>query len=223
MSHTDAHDRLDDLSIYQKPHFPRDPKCFSGILTTTWCDPQRSVSPWSAWRREAARHLVCGCRQRSAGCRGCARTATWRRATSGHRVPEIRVKNIKISNSFGSKMTTVVKNYHKTAHVSMSHTDAHGRLDDLSIYHKPHFPRDPKCFSGILTTTWCDPQRSVSPWSAWRREASAARRWRRHLVRGCRQRSAGCRRCARTATWRRATSGDRVVRRLVCVMFSLHV
>ena len=54
---------------------------FSSLLTTTWCDPQRSVSS-----RKIGRRLVCRRRQRSAGCRGCARTATWRRATSGDRV-----------------------------------------------------------------------------------------------------------------------------------------
>ena len=94
--HTDAHDRLDDISTHHKPHFPQDPKCFSSLLAT-WCDPQRSVSPWSAWRRGASaarrsrRRLVRGCRQRSAGYRGCARTAIWRRATSGDRVVRMLV------------------------------------------------------------------------------------------------------------------------------------
>ena len=64
---------------------------------------------------------------------------------------------------------------------------------------------------------WCDPQRSVSQWSAWRPEASAPRRSRPRWACRNRQRSAGCGGCARTATWRRATSSDRVVRRLVCV------
>ena len=113
-------------------------------------------------------------------------------------------------------MTCVLKNNHKSAHFYTLHTDAHDRLDDIST-HRPQaaFPSRSQVFSGILTTTWCDPQRSVSPWSAWRREASAARRSRRRLVGRCRQRSAGCRGCAQTATRRRATSGDRVVWRLV--------
>ena len=72
------------------------------------------------------------------------------------------------------------------------------------------FPSRSQVFSGILTT-WCDRQRSVSQWSAWRREASVA-----SLVYRCRERSGVCRGCARMATWRRATSGD-VARRLVCV------
>ena len=47
----------------------------------------------------------------------------------------------------------------------------------------------------------------------------AARRSRRRLVCRCRQRSAGCRGCARMATWRRATSGDHVARRMFCVSY----
>ena len=89
--------------------------------------------------------------------------------------------------------------------------------------HKPHFPQDPQVFSGILTTTWCDPQRSVSPWSAWRREAWAAKRSRRRMVCRCRQRSAGCRGCARMATWRRNIGRPRGAEAGVCVMCSLHV
>ena len=126
-------------------------------------------------------------------------------------------KKHQISNLFGSKNDPVVNFFYQKSRVfSTLHTDAHDRLGELSTHHKPHFPQDPKLLSGILTTTRCDPQRSVSPWSAWQPEASAARRSRRGLVCRCRQRSAGCRGCARTATWRRATSGDRVVRRLVC-------
>ena len=40
-------------------------------------------------------------------------------------------------------------------------------------------------------TTWCDPQRSVSPWSAWRPEASAPRKSRPRWVCRNRQRSGG--------------------------------
>ena len=29
--HTDAHDRLDDISTHHKPHFPQDPKCFQAF------------------------------------------------------------------------------------------------------------------------------------------------------------------------------------------------
>ena len=94
--------------------------------------------------------------------------------------------------------------------------------DSMTLIHAPRasFPSNHLCFSGILTT-WCDSQRSISPWSAWRREASAARRSRRRLVCRGRPRSGGCRGCARMATWRRATSGGHVARRLVCIVFSL--
>ena len=68
---------------YTTSHISLTSQVFSSLLTT-WCDPQRSVSPWSAWRPEAsAPRWVCRRRQRSAGCGGCARTATWRRAASG--------------------------------------------------------------------------------------------------------------------------------------------
>ena len=76
-----------------------------------------------------------------------------------------------------------------------------------------HIALNSQVFSSLLTR-WCDPQRSVSPWSAWRPEASAPRRSRwRSLCRN-RQRSGGCRGCARTATWPRTTSVDRFTRRL---------
>ena len=73
------------------------------------------------------------------------------------------------------------------------HTDAHNRLYVISIHHKPHFPQITSVF-----------------------KPSQAIRSRRCLVCRCGQRSAGCGGHARTATRRRATSGDRVVRRLVC-------
>ena len=85
---------------------------------------------------------------------------------------------------------------------------------------QPQFPHITSVFQALPQNAWCVPQGSVSPWSAWRREASAARRSQRRLVSCCRQRSAGCRGCARMATWRRATSGDHA-RRLVCIVFSL--
>ena len=80
------------------------------------------------------------------------------------------------------------------------HTDAHDRLDDIPTHHKPHFPQIRSVF-----------------------KPSQARRSRRCLVCQCRQRSAGCGGCARTATWRRATSGDRLVRRLVCASCFLYM
>ena len=76
---------------------------------------------------------------------------------------------------------------HVTDSMTFPHTTSHISLKIPSV-------------CNLLTTTY--PQRSVSPWSAWRREASAARRSRRRLVCRRRQRSAGCGGCARTATWR---------------------
>ena len=80
-------------------------------------------------------------------------------------------------------------------------------------YTTSHISLKSKVFSSFLTT-WCDPQRSVSPWSAWRPEASAPRTRKSRPCWACRnrQRSGGCR---EAGTWR-ATSDDRVVRRLVC-------
>ena len=71
-------------------------------------------------------------------------------------------------------------------HCTPTHT-----TDSMTPVHAPRasFPSNHKCFSGILTT-WCVPQRSVSPRSAWQREASAARRSQRRLVCRCRPRSA---------------------------------
>ena len=56
----------------------------------------------------------------------------------------------------------------------------------------------------------------------WVKNINFPRRSRRRWVCRRRQRSAGYGGCARTATWRRATSGDHVVRRLVCVVCPLH-
>ena len=57
------------------------------------------------------------------------------------------------------------KIYHKSAPFSISHTDAHDRLDDLSIHHKPHFPQLTSVFKpshnpgvhegGALASEWC--------------------------------------------------------------------
>ena len=44
---------------------------------------------------------------------------------------EIRVK----------KNQPCFKIYHKSAHCSRFHPDAHDRLDNMSTYHKPHFPQ----------------------------------------------------------------------------------
>ena len=108
-----------------------------------------------------------------------------------------------------------VKKYHKSAHCPYC-TLTH--MTDLMTYPytTSHISLKSQVFSSLLTT-WCDQQRSVSPWSAWRPEASAPRKSRPRWACRNRQRSGGCRGCARTATWRRATSGDRLVRRLVCV------
>ena len=89
-------------------------------------------------------------------------------------------------------------------------------------YTTSHISLKSQVFSSLLTT-WCDPQRSVSPWSAWRPEAPAPRRSRPRWACRNRQRSAGCGGRARTATWRRATSGDRVVGAGLCVHVLLHV
>ena len=53
------------------------------------------------------------------------------------------VRGIRISfflKKFSNKMPWGVKTNHKSAHFSKSHTDAHDRLDDVSIHRKPHFP-----------------------------------------------------------------------------------
>ena len=39
--------------------------------------------------------------------------------------------------------------YHKSAHSSISHTDAHDRLDDISTHHKPPFSSNHKCFQAF--------------------------------------------------------------------------
>ena len=113
-------------------------------------------------------------------------------------------------------MPSVVKcvtNQHNFPYRTLTH------MTDFTTYPytASHISLKSLLFSSLLTT-WCDPQRSVSPWSAWRPEASAPRKSRSRWACRNRQRSGGCRGCARTATWRRATSGDRVVRRLVCVV-----
>ena len=72
--HTKSHISLKILSV-------------SSILTTTVRSAEeRFVMERMATRGFGNKRLVCRCRQRSAGCRGCAQTATWRRATSGDRV-----------------------------------------------------------------------------------------------------------------------------------------
>ena len=54
---------------------------------------------------------------------------------------EIRVKNNKFRAPFDQKCT----NYHKSAYFSISRTDAHDRLDDMSIHH----PSNHKCFQAF--------------------------------------------------------------------------
>ena len=128
---------------------------------------------------------------------------------------DIRVKNNHFRSSFDKKcphVSNFITKQQVFTHCTLTH------MTDLMTYPytTSHISLKSQVFSCLLTT-WCDPQRSVSTWSAWRPEASAPRRWRPRWVCWRRQRSAGCGGCARTATWRRATSGDRVVRRLVCV------
>ena len=125
------------------------------------------------------------------------------------------MKNSKFRSPFEKQVPYGVKFITKQqvfTHRTLTH------MTDLMTYPytTSHISFKSQVFSSLLTT-WCDPQRSVSPWSAWRLQASAPRRSRRRLVCRRRQRSAGCGGCARTATWRRTTSGDRVVRRLVRV------
>ena len=73
-------------------------------------------------------------------------------------------------------------------------------------YTTSHISHKSQVFSSLLTT-WCDPQKSVSPWSAWRCEASAARRSRRRLVWRCRQRAALAAKAA--LGWRRGVAQHR--------------
>ena len=74
------------------------------------------------------------------------------------------------------KLSEKQQKYHKSANISTSHTDAHDRLDDISIHHKPHFHQITSVFKPSHKMV------SVSPWSAWRPEASAPRRSRWRLV-----------------------------------------
>ena len=118
------------------------------------------------------------------------------------------------------KNTPQCKIYHKTAGFYTLRTDAHDQLNDTYPCTTASFPSKSQLFSGILTT-WYDPQRSVSPWSEWRPEASAAGRSRRRLVCRCRQRSAGCGGCARMAS--RNIGRPRGAEAGLCLWCSLHV
>ena len=71
-------------------------------------------------------------------------------------------------------MPSGVKNITKQQVFNILHTDTHDRLDDISIHHQPHSPKITSVLKPL--TTWCDPQSNVSPWSAWRPEASAPRK-----------------------------------------------
>ena len=108
-------------------------------------------------------------------------------------------------------MPSGVKKYHNSAHFSVSHD----RPDDKSIHHKPRAPQITSVFKPSHIMVRSGEERFTLERMA--PEASAPWRSRWRLVCRNRQRSAGCGGCARTATWRRATSGDRAVRRLVCV------
>ena len=104
----------------------------------------------------------------------------------------------------------------KTAGFYTLHTDALDRLDDMSMHHKPHFPQITSVFKPSHNMVRSTEERFAMERIATRgfgaKKIAAAlgvqeattKRWPRRL---------------RTATWRRATSGDRVVRRLECVLF----
>ena len=94
------------------------------------------------------------------------------------------------------------KTYHESAHFSISHTDAHDRLDDFSTHHKPHFPQITSVFKPSHNV-----ERSAEERFAMDRMATRGFGAKKIAAALGVQRSAGCGGCARTAPWRRATSG----------------
>ena len=64
---------------------------------------------------------------------------------------------------------------------------------------------------------------NVEPLKRWQHLAWATRRLRPRFECRCQRRSGGCKGSARETTWCRATLGDDVVRRLVCVWLSSHL
>ena len=112
-------------------------------------------------------------------------------------------KNIKFRGLLINNDTRC-KNIMKQQVFSTLHTDTHDRLNDT-------YPCNTSLIS-LKIPSVCKPSHNMVRSG----EASVTRRSWRRLVYLCRQRG-GCRGCARMATWRRATSGDHVARRLMCV------
>ena len=139
----------------------------------------------------------------------------------------MRVKNIKFRTPLDQKMTSVVKFYQKKKkkqQVSPHCTPSH--MTDSMTY--PHttshiFHQHPICFHAFSQ------QHGAIRRGALRHGAHGHARLRQQEDRGgawcvgVDKRSAGCRGCARMATWRRATVGDHVVRRLVCASCFPHM
>ena len=70
----------------------------------------------------------------------------------------IRVKNNKFRAPFDQK-GLCCKIYHKSAHFSILHTDAHDRLDDISTHQKPHFPQITNVFKPSHNMVRCKEER----------------------------------------------------------------
>ena len=57
----------------------------------------------------------------------------------------------------------LVKNITKSAHFSILDTDAHGRLDDISTHHKPHFHQIKSVFKPIHNMVRSTEERHGAP------------------------------------------------------------
>ena len=79
-----------------------------------------------------------------------------------------------------------------------------------------------ECLQAFSQRAWSCPHRNSMPSQKWQPLAWATRRSRPRWACRSRRRSGGCRGYARRRKWCRTTLGDHVVRRLVCVVFSLH-
>ena len=76
--------------------------------------------------------------------------------------------------------------------------------------------------SQVFTNSkWSFPHKTCTSLKRWQSLEWATRRSRPRWACQSRQRSGGCRGCARMARWCRGTWGDHVARRLFCVLFSL--
>ena len=84
-------------------------------------------------------------------------------------------KTTNFEHPFDQKVPSGVDYYHKSADFSISHTDAHDRLDDISIHHKPHFPQITSVFKPSHNKVRSTEER-FDIWSAWRPEATVPRR-----------------------------------------------